>query len=307
MKKMRAMALREYGDAEVLRPLEREVPEPGPGQVRVRVRAAGVMPFDIGIRRGLMRPPGTEFPIVPGNEFAGTVDAVGAGVTEFAPGEGVLGFSLLGAYAEYVVVGADQIVAKPDAMDFTVAGGFSGNAQGAHMALNALRVGPGDTVLINGAAGGLGTLSVQLARAWGATTVIGTASPRNHDHLRELGAIPVTYGEGLAERVRAIAPEGVDAALDAAGAEALRASVEVAKDRSRVMTMVDDEEAERLGLPLLRGTRTAQRLAEATDLYAKGLLRLHVRATYPLEQAASAHREVESGHGRGKVILTVAG
>ncbi|MFH9074400.1 NADP-dependent oxidoreductase [Streptomyces alboflavus] len=305
--RMNAMALREYGAADVLRPVELDVPEPGPGQVRVRVRAAGVMPFDIGIRQGVMRPPGVEFPIVPGNEFAGTVDAVGADVTDFVPGQGVLGFSLLGAYAEYVVVGAGQLVAKPDAMDFTVAGGFPGNAQGAHMALSALGVGPGDTVLINGAAGGLGTLSVQLARAWGATTVIGTASPRNHAHLRDLGAIPVEYGDGLEERVRAVAPDGVDAALDGAGAQALRASVAVAKDRSRVMSMVDDEEAERLGLPLIRGTRTAERLAEVTDLYAKGLLRVHVRATFPLAQAAAAQREVESGHGRGKVILTMAG
>lgn len=304
---MHAIRVHAFGGPGQLRHEEVHDPEPGPGQVRVRVRAAGVMPFDIGVRQGAIRPPGLEFPIVPGNEFAGTVDSVGADVTDFVPGQGVLGFSLLGAYAEYVVVGADQLVAKPDAMDFTVAGGFPGNAQGAHMALSALRVGPGDTVLINGAAGGLGTLSVQLAKAWGATTVIGTASPRNHDHLRALGAIPVTYGDGLEERVRAIAPDGVDAALDSAGAQALRASVAVAKDRSRVMSMVDDEEAERLGLPLLRGTRTARRLAEVTDLYAKGLLRVHVRATFPLEQAAAAQREVESGHGRGKVILTVAG
>ncbi len=107
--------------------------------------------------------------------------------------------------------------------------------------------------------------------------------------------------------MRAVAPDGVDAALDGAGAQALRASVAVAKDRSRVMSMVDDEEAERLGLPLIRGTRTAERLAEVTDLYAKGLLRVHVRATFPLAQAAAAQREVESGHGRGKVILTMAG
>ncbi|WP_308402255.1 NADP-dependent oxidoreductase [Streptomyces sp. AN091965] len=302
---MRAMAFTEYGGPDVLRLMDLAVPEPGPGQVRVRVRAAGVMPFDTGIRQGAMRPPGAAFPVVPGNEFAGTVDAVGSEVTAFAPGADVLGFSLLGAYAQYVVVGADQLVAKPDAMDFVSAGGFSGNAQGAHMALSAVGVRPGDTVLVNGAAGGFGTLAVQLARAWGATTVIGTASPRNHDHLRALGAVPVTYGEGLEDRVRALAPDGVDAAVDGAGAQALRASVAVAKDRSRVATMVADEEAERLGVPLLRGTRTAERLAEVTALYAKGLLRVHLRAAHPLQEAAAAHRAVESGHGRGKVVLTV--
>ncbi|MFD9906180.1 NADP-dependent oxidoreductase [Streptomyces sp. NPDC059063] len=300
------MAFTEYGSPDVLRPHDLAVPEPGPGQVRVRVRAAGVMPFDTGIRQGVIRPPGTAFPIVPGNEFAGTVDALAPDVTAFAPGAAVLGFSLLGAYAEYVVVGADQLVAKPDAMDFTVAGGFPGNAQGAHMALSAVGVNAGDTVLIHGAAGGFGTLAVQLARAWGATTVIGTASERNHDHLRSLGAVPVTYGEGLADRLRALAPDGVDAVVDGAGHGALQASVEVAKDRARVVTMVDDEGARALGLPELRGVRTAERLAEVTSLHAKGLLQVHVRATYPLEQAAAAHRDVESGHGRGKVILTMA-
>ncbi|GGV25648.1 NADP-dependent oxidoreductase [Streptomyces spectabilis] len=302
---MLAMALTEYGGPEVLRLMDLDVPEPGPGQVRVRVRAAGVMPFDTGVRQGVVRPPGTAFPIVPGNEFAGTVDAVGSAVTAFAPGTDVLGFSLLGAYAQYVVVGADQLVAKPDAMDFVSAGGFSGNAQGAHMALSAVGVRPGDTVLVSGAAGGFGTQAVQLARAWGATTVIGTASPRNHDHLRALGAVPVTYGEGLEDRLRALAPDGVDAAVDGAGPEGLRAAVAVAKDRERVATMLADEEATRLGVPLLRGTRTAERLAEITALYAKGLLRVHLRAAHPLQDAAAAHRAVESGHGRGKVVLRV--
>ncbi|MFE0136943.1 NADP-dependent oxidoreductase [Streptomyces sp. NPDC059037] len=301
---MRAAAVTAYGPADVLRPVELPVPEPGPGQVRVRVRAAGVLPFDIGVREGVIRPPGAQFPIVPGNEFAGTVDAVAPDVTGFGPGDPVLGFSLLGAYAQYVVVGADQVVRKPEEMEWAVAGGFSGNAQGAHMALTAMRVGPGDTVLINAAAGGLGTLAVQLARAWGATTVIGTASEANHAHLRSLGAIPVTYGDGLAERVRAIAPGGVDAALDGAGGDALRVSAEVARHPDRVITMVDTDQARRLGLPELTGTRTADRLAEMTLLYAKGRLRVHIRAEYPWERAADAQRDVGTGHGRGKVILT---
>ncbi|MEW1925248.1 NADP-dependent oxidoreductase [Streptomyces sp. NPDC088360] len=300
---MRAAAFEAYGPAEVLRPVVLPVPAPGPGEVRVRVRAAGVMPFDIGLREGVIRPPGAVFPVVPGNEFAGTVDALGPGTTGFAPGDPVLGFSLLGSYAEYAVVPVENLVAKPDTMEWAVAGGFSGNAQGAHMALSAMRVGPGDTVLINAAAGGLGTLAVQLARAWGARTVIGTASEANHDHLRSLGAIPVTYGDGLEERVRAIAPDGVDAALDGAGAEALRASAAVTHDPTRVITMVATEEARRLGLPELTGTRTAPRLAEMTDLYAKGALRVHIRARYELDRAADAQREVERGHGRGKVVL----
>ncbi|MEU7576467.1 NADP-dependent oxidoreductase [Streptomyces sp. NPDC041068] len=304
--KMIAAALSAYGPPEVLRPMELDVPEPGPGEVLVRVRAAGVQPFDLGVREGRV-PPGAEpgFPVVPGNEFAGVVERIGGRVADFAPGDEVLGYSLLGGYAQYVAVPAEQLVHKPTAMPWTVAGGFSGNGQGAHLALSQLRVGPGDTVLIGAAAGALGTLSVQLARAWGATTVIGTASEANHDHLRALGAIPVTYGEGLVDRIRAVAPDGVDAALDAAGPEGLRAAVAVAKDRGRVVTMVAMEEATRLGLPDWGGTRSAARLAELTALYEKGALDVHLRATFPLERAADAHRLVATRHGRGKVVLTV--
>ncbi|MET8685516.1 NADP-dependent oxidoreductase [Streptomyces sp. NPDC004732] len=304
--KMTAAALTAHGPPEVLRPTELDAPEPGPGEVRVRVRAAGVQPFDLGVREGWV-PPGAEpgFPVVPGNEFAGVVDLIGEGVGDFAPGDEVLGYSLLGGYAQYAAVPAEQLVHKPAAMPWTVAGGFSGNGQGAHLALSHLRVRSGDTVLIGAAAGALGTFAVQLARAWGATTVIGTASEANHDHLRALGAVPVTYGEGLVDRIRAVAPDGVDAALDAAGPEGLRAAVAVAKDRDRVVTMVATEEAARLGLPDWGGTRSAARLAELTALYEKGAVDVHLRATFPLARAADAHRLVATRHGRGKVVLTV--
>ncbi|WP_069814223.1 NADP-dependent oxidoreductase [Streptomyces sp. TP-A0874] len=303
---MRAAALSSFGPPEVLRLTEVETPEAGSGQVRVRVKAAGVQPFDCRVRGG-WHPFGTpEFPLVPGNEFAGVVDQCGEGVTDFAVGDEVLGFTVLNSYAEYLVVPADQIVAKPEKMPWEIAAGFSGNAQGAHMALRELSVGPGDTVLINGAAGGLGTLSVQLARAWGATTVIGTAREANHEHLRSLGAVPITYGEGLVERIRAVAPDGVDAALDAAGPEALRASVEVAKDRDRVITMISFDTAKELGLRDWGGARSTERLTELLGLYNEGRLRIHIRQSYPLERAADAHRDVGSGHGRGKVVISVS-
>ncbi len=303
---MRAAALSSFGPPEVLQLAEVADPQAGPGEVRVRVRAAGVLPFDVRVRNG-WSPPGQTlaFPVVPGNEFAGTVDQLGDGVTGFALGDDVLGFTVLNSYAEYLVVGADQIVPKPEAMPWEVAAGFSGNGQGAHMALEALGVAPGDTVLINAAAGGLGTFAVQLAKAWGATLVIGTASEANHDYLRSLGAVPVSYGEGLVDRIRAIAPDGVDAALDAAGPDALRASVEVTKDRDRVVTMVSFDAAKELGLRDWGGARSAARLAELVDLYEQGKLRIHIRRTYPLDRAADAHRDV-SGHGRGKVVITVA-
>ncbi|MCD0452136.1 NADP-dependent oxidoreductase [Actinocorallia sp. API 0066] len=302
---MQAAALSSFGGPEVLTPHELDPPQAGPGQVRVRVRVAGVQHFDTVIRTG-WAPPSVDlsFPVVPGNEFAGVVDqADGSGS---AVGDEVLGYCTTGAYAEYVVAPADQVVPKPKNMPWDVAGGFSGNGQGAHMALRALDVRPGETVLIHGAAGALGTFSVLLARAWGARTVIGTASEGNHEYLRSLGAVPVTYGEGLVDRVRAVAPNGVDAALDLAGPEALHASAALVADRNRIRTMVSDEAAAELGIPALGPARSAARLVELLDLYERGLLDLHIRAAYPLARAADAHRAIESGHGRGKIVLTVA-
>ncbi len=275
------------------------------GQVRVRVKAAGVLPFDCRAREGGF-PKGLtgDFPIVPGNEFAGVIDQVGDDVTGFTVGDEVLGFSTLKSYAEYTAVSADQIVKKPASMSWETAGAFSGTAQGAHMALEQMRIVPGETVLINGAAGGLGTMATQLAAHRGAAVVIGTASEQNHDHLRSLGAVAVTYGDGLADRVRAIAPEGVDGSLGVDLA-ALRASVEVTKDVGRVVAMVYTDEVGALGIPEWSSLRNSVRLAEMVELFDKGALRVHLRAVYPLESAAEAHRDVGSGHGRGKVVITI--
>ncbi|MFF3444571.1 NADP-dependent oxidoreductase [Streptosporangium sp. NPDC002721] len=300
---MKAAAFFEFGGPEVLRTAELPTPEAGAGQVRVRVRAAGVQPFDLAIRAG-WTPDGVEgeLPRVPGNEFAGVVDQVGAGVGEISVGAEVLGFNLLNSYAEYVVVPAENVTPKPANMPWEVAGGFTAGTQTAHIALRQLGVGEGDTVLVHAAAGGVGTAAVQLARLWGAATVIGTAREENHDYLRELGAIPVTYGEGLLERVRALAPGGVDLVLDGAGGEALEVSLELVKGE-RVVTLVEHGRAAELGVQVTRGVRLASRLAELAALYAEGRLVFPVRRTYPLERAADAHREVATGHGRGKVVL----
>ncbi|MGW7081743.1 NADP-dependent oxidoreductase [Streptomyces sp. NPDC054871] len=304
---MKAAALSSFGGPEVLKLTDVAEPEAGPGQVRVRVRVAGVQHFDTGIRQG-WAPPSIDlsFPVVPGNEFAGVVDQVGEGVTGFPVGSEVLGYTTLGSYAEYVVAPADQIVHKPKSMPWDIAGGFSANGQGAHLCLQEMKVSQGDTVLIHAAAGALGTFSVQLAKAWGATTVIGTASEANHEYLRSIGAVPVTYGEGLVDRVRALAPNGVDAAMDNAGPDALRASVELVKDKNRIRTMISDEAAEELGVPALGPGRSVERLLELIEIYELGKIRLHIRNAYPLADAAEAHRELETGHGRGKLVLTVA-
>ncbi|MCF2531865.1 NADP-dependent oxidoreductase [Yinghuangia soli] len=303
---MKAVVLSEYGAPDVLRLAEVPDPVPGPGGIRVRIRAAGVQPADTMLRRGAAPPSmAVPLPVVPGNEFAGVVDQVGDGVTDFSIGSEVLGWSLLGSYAQAVAVPAEQVVAKPAAMAWDVAGVMSASGQTAHRALRELGVGPGDTVLVHAAAGGVGTVAVQLAIAWGAS-VVGTASEANHDYVRSLGAVPVVYGEGLADRVRAAAPQGVDAAFDAAGRGALDASVELVADRARIATIIDFEGAARLGVAGLRGgpgARSRERLGELVDLYEKGALRLHIAHRLPLAEAAAAHRIVENGHGRGKVVL----
>ncbi|MEV7772518.1 NADP-dependent oxidoreductase [Kitasatospora sp. NPDC086791] len=302
---MKAVTVTESGGPEVLRVTRVPDPQPGPGEVRVRVYAAGVQPVDLAIREGF-RPPGlaVEPPFVLGNEFAGVVDRLGPDSGDWRTGDEVLGFRLLDSHAELVTVDAAQLVAKPAGMPWEQAGSLSASGQTAHTALTLLGVGPGDTVLVHGASGGVGTVAVQLARAWGAT-VIGTASERNHAYLRELGAVPVTYGEGLVERVRAAAPQGVTAAFDAAGRGALEASVELVADRDRIGTVVDHEGARRLGVRALRTRRTAARLTELVRLWEAGGLRLEIAEALPLERAGEAHRLVGTGHVRGKVVLTM--
>ncbi|MFB4317892.1 NADP-dependent oxidoreductase [Actinomadura sp. 21ATH] len=301
---MKAAAFTAPGGPEVLRLMDVPDPQAGPGQVRVRVKAAGVQPYDLAIREG-WTPPGTPegYPRIPGNEFAGVVDQAGDGV-RLQVGTEVVGFTRLTAYAEYAVVPADQVTPKPASMPWEIAGGFPAAVMTPHIALEEMAVGPGDTVLIHAAAGGTGTVAVQLARIAGAT-VIGTASEANHDYLRSLGAIPVAYGEGLAGRVREAAPGGVDAALDGAGGDALMVSLELVKDRDRIITLVEHERAAELGVRTTPFKRSAARLAEAARHYEEGRLRLHVRNAYPLARAADAHREVATGHGRGKVVLLV--
>lgn len=300
---MKAAALVEFGGPEVLRLMEVDDPHAGAGQVRVRIKAAGVQPYDLWVRKGLL-PSGAApgLPVIPGNEFAGVVDQVGDGVTGVAVGAEVLGFGRHEAYAEYLVVPADQVVAKPAGMPWEVAGGFSGGAQTAHIALRELGVDAGDTLLVHGAAGGVGTVAVQLAVLWGAT-VIGTAREANHDYLRSLRATPVAYGEGLLERVRTAAPDGVDAVLDGAGGEALTALLALMPDPKRILTLVEHDRADELGVRVTPNLRSAARLAELVDLHTQGRLRIHVRRTLPLERAADAHRELETRHGRGKVVL----
>ena len=295
---MKAAAFTEFGGPEVLKALDLPEPHAGPGQVRVRVKAAGVQPYDAAVRGG-WEPPGLalSWPRVPGNEFAGVIDE-GAGA-----GTEVLGFTAVQAAAEYIVVPATDVTPKPPEMPWEVAGGFSAGTQTASIALEVLQLAEGETLLVHAAAGSVGTAAVQLAQLKGAR-VIGTASAANQDYLRELGVTPVVYGEGLKQRVEAAAPQGIDVVLDGAGGDALNVSLELVKQHNRILTLVDHGRAAELGVLVSKSGRSAARLAELAALYAKGDLRFHVRRIYPYTEAAAAHREIETGHGRGKIVLT---
>ena len=243
---MKAVVIDEFGDPEVLHVSDRELPEPGTGQVRVRVRAAGVNPVDGKIRSGAaqqMFP--TQLPAVLGFDIAGTIDQVGPGIDGLAVGDDVLGFANGGGYAEYALT--TTVVPKPAQLEWAAAAALPVAAETALRVLGLLKVTQGDTVLIHGAAGAVGTVAVQVAVSRGAT-VIGTASEGNHDYLRELGATPVVYGGGLVDRVRAVAPDGIDAVLDAAGQGALPDSIELRGGTSRIVTIADPD-AFRLGVP----------------------------------------------------------
>ncbi|MEU4625857.1 NADP-dependent oxidoreductase [Actinoplanes sp. NPDC023801] len=299
---MEAIVFDRFGGSEVLRVAEADVPRPGPGQVRLRVVSAAVNPVDYKIRNGWLDAffP-TVFPAVPGWEAAGVVDEVGAGVTGLAPGDEVFGFTDTGAYAAFAL--ATVVARKPAGLGWDEAAALPVAGETAQRVLGLLGVTGGETVLVHGAAGGVGGVAVQLAVARGAT-VIGTASAGNHDYLRSLGAIPVAYGDGLVSRVRAVAPQGVDAVLDAAGHGAVHASVELRGTADRIVTIADAAAAQEAGVPFsANGERTAEALAELAALAVAGRLHIEVADTFPLAEAAKAHDRSEAGHTRGKLLL----
>jgi NADPH:quinone reductase-like Zn-dependent oxidoreductase len=314
---MRAVQFSEYGPPSVVHVAEVEAPHAGPGEIRIAVRASGFSAGETYIRSGMLRDmvPIT-FPYRTGFDAAGVVDELGDGVTGVGIGDEVFGMTSMGdrgANADYAVLTA--WAPKPATWSWEEAGGAAGSVETATRVLDRLAVDAGQTVLVQGAAGAVGTVAVQLAVARGAT-VIGTASAHNHDFLRSLGAEPTTYGTGLVERVRALAPAGVDAVFDCARG-ALPDLITIAGDKARVVTISDftaaahgvhmshgapaDETGEAVGAsadPLaLHGLDIAIKLAE------QGRLRVPVAAAFPLAEAAAAHELSETGHARGKIVL----
>lgn len=301
---MKAVVVNRHGPPEALSVAEIRTPQPAPRQVRVRVHAGGVQPFDSSVRRGQ---PGfrMQVPHQLGNEFAGRIDALGDGVTGWSVGEQVLGWAAMRSLAEYVIADDDALVAKPSDMPWETAGALGASGQTALTALRELHVQVGTSLPIHAAAGGTGSMAVQLARHGGAH-VIGTASEANHDYLRSLGATPVTYGPGLPDRIHALAPDGVDAVLDAVGGQALNDSLILGASKTRIGTLVDHARAEQLGVCELRAHRSANQLQQLTTLHDNGALRVTIRRKYPLDHIIDAHHDIDRGHGNGKIVITVA-
>ena len=308
---MKAIAIDAYGSADQL--ALRELPDPpvGPDTVLVRVRAAGVNPVDWKVREGyLAGAMPSHFPLVPGWDAAGVVAAAGPAVTGFAVGDEVIGYVRrddiqYGTYAELVPAPERTLADKPVQASWAEAGGLPLAGLTAYQALQLARTGAGDTVLVHGASGGVGHLAVQLARALGAHRVIGTASEANHDFVRALGAEPVSYGDGLLDRIRAVAPDGVDVALDLFGGEALDISAQLLSRPARLISTADPEHVSRLGGSYLFVKPSTADLSVLAGLVDADRLTVHVARTFPLAEAAGAQRLVESGHVRGKVVLEV--
>lgn len=299
---MKAVQFAEYGDPEVLHLVEVDEPHAGEGQVRIAVRAAGVNAIDWKIRAGYMgggtplsRPSGA------GIDAAGVVDEVGEGVEDVAAGDAVFG-SGSATYAEYAVL--SNWAKKPEGLSFEEAAGYPVPVETAIRILGQVGVEQGETLLVSGASGGVGSAVVQIARERG-IDVIGTAGERNQEYLRSLGAVPTTYGPGLVDRVRAIAPGGVDAALDIAGSGVVPELIELTGEPSRVLSIADFNAPEQGAQVSTSSTNITAALEEAARLFTEGAFRIPVERTFPLGEAAQAQEASEAGHVRGKFVLTV--
>ena len=303
---MRAVRFDEYGGLEVLE--VRDVPDPvaGPGEVLVAVRAAGINPGEIAIREGRLheRFPAT-FPSGEGTDFAGVVQAVGDGVSAFSVGDEVLGWTEQRAsHAELVVAPVAQVTPKPAALSWEVAGSLFVAGLAAWASVDAVAPQAGETVVVSAAAGGVGSIAAQLARRTGAT-VIGLAGERNHDWLRRHDIVPVTYGAGQAERIRAAAGGPIDALIDTFGGGYVDLAIELGVAPERINTIIDREAAQRVGAHT-QGTHaiaTAAILAELAGLVADGSIDVTVARTYPLAEVRDAFRELAERHTHGKIVL----
>ncbi|GAB3171903.1 NADP-dependent oxidoreductase [Streptomyces incanus] len=309
---MKAISYARYGGPEVLELTEMPEPRVGPDSVLVKVRAAAVNPVDWKCREGYLdQVLAPVFPVVPGWDVSGVVVRPGAAVPEFAVGDEVIGyvredFLSRGTFAEYVAAPVRALARKPRNLSFEEAAGLPLAGLTAYQVLHkVLRVRRGETVLVHAAAGGVGSIAVQLAAHLGAR-VLGTASERNHDFVRSLGGEPVAYGDGFAERLRGLAPDGVDAVFDSVGGDALKASATALASEGRLASITDPAVVE-YGGHYWFVRPDPQDLGHLSELAEQGVVSVHVSETFPLGRAADAHRLNQEGRTRGKIVVTVGG
>ena len=301
-----AVRFDEYGGIDVLRVTEVDRPVPGPGQVLVRVKAAGINPGEAKIRQGMLaqRWP-TTFPSGEGSDLAGVVEELGPGVTGFAVGDEVIGFTdNRASHAELALVEAANLIPRPAGVSWEAAGSLYVAGATAWAMVHAVAAGPGDTVVVSGAAGGVGSIAVQLAKIAGAT-VIGLASEANHPWLSSHGVIGVSYGEGVAGRIRAASGGRVDAFLDTVGGGYVQLALELGVRPERIDTIADFEARAKYGVKAdgSAAGATAEVLAVLAGLIDSGRLEIPIASVYPLARVRDAYRELEQGHTRGKIVL----
>ncbi len=307
---MRAVRFHRHGGPEVLVVDELPIPHPGEGEALVEVRAAGINPGEAPIRAGLfgVKEDGSDLPSGQGSDLAGVVLEVGDGVHDVAPGDEVLGYSWTrSSQATHAVVPTTQLVPKPAGLSWEVAGAMYVVGVTAWAAMEAVELQPGETVVISAAAGGVGDLVTQLAVRSGAR-VIGIASEANADWLRGRGATPVAYGEGLEQRIRDLAPDGVDAFIDLFGPEYIDLAVALGVRPERIETIISFEAADKIGAKHRGSSDTSnqQVLSAVAGMLDDGSLQLEISATYPLDQVRAAYEQLERRHTRGKIVLIPA-
>ncbi|MET7292787.1 NADP-dependent oxidoreductase [Streptomyces griseoloalbus] len=307
---MKAISYSRYGGPEVLGLGEVEDPRVGPDSVLVKVRAAAVNPVDWKCREGYLdQALQAVFPVVPGWDLSGVVVRTGPSVPEFTAGDEVIGYVredvlCRGTFAEYVAAPVRALARKPRTLSFEEAAGLPLAGLTAYQVLHrVLEVKRGETILVHAAAGGVGSIAVQLAAHLGAR-VIGTAGAHNHDFVRGLGGEPVSHGEGLAERVRGLAPEGVDAVFDLVGGDALKVSANLLAPEGRLASITDPEVVG-YGGRYWFVRPDPQDLRRLSELAEQGVVSVHVSRTFPLAQAADAHRLSQEGRTRGKIVVTL--
>lgn len=300
----KAVRFNEYGGIDVLRVEDVEVAEPAKGEVLVKVKAAGINPGEAKIRDGALHHmwPST-FPSGQGSDLAGVVEKAGPGVTEFAAGDEVFGFThQRAAQAEYVIAEVGDLNPKPAAVSWEIAGSLFVAGTTAYAAVRAVSAGPGDTVAVSGAAGGVGMLTVQLAKRTGAE-VIGIASAANHAWLTAHGVTPIAYGEGLADRLRDAGR--IDAFIDTNGSGYVKLAIDLGVDPDRIDTIIDFAGAKEYGVKTegSAAAASADVIAELAALVADGDLDVPIAATFPLSEVRAAYGQLERGHTHGKIVL----